>query len=470
MCEIHRAEDVESTKKGISEFIDELVVATTNARIYSHDHPRVSSSIETLVSSLGEQIDRSESHQLFIGAAEGFLFHDQRALLGASLSAAKIIDALEEVGAGGLSFDRNTDADEFLALIQILGMNRRDHASFDDANRDLKGRGCRHIRFLPPYRGPGVLQDPTVDLIPRSGLGGVASSNIELNIPVELYQRTVSLLQDSMVRACHRESLSIDETRGHVEAILDRLTIDATSMMSISRYERYDAYTFGHSIRVCFLTLNFAKALFDDQAMLLRLGTAALLHDIGKAWVPFEVLYSKTRLTPEERVEMDKHATHGAQILLDLKEPDPMSVATAFAHHRTLDGAGYPDTLHDLRPSIATRIVKICDVYEALTAVRPYKPRMSPVRAYRIMMSMDKHFDTALLRRFIQVNGAYPVGSKVQISTGETGQVVAQTEDLRRPVVLLEDGASPNSEMRRRDLSENRDPAGPRVEHLLEAA
>ena len=138
---------------------------------------------------------------------------------------------------------------------------------------------------------------------------------------------------------------------------------------------------------------------------------------------------------------MDKHTTHGGEILLDIDDTDPMAVASAFGHHRTLDNRGYPSTIHYVRLSAGTKIVKICDVYEALTAVRPYKPPMSPTRAYRIMMSMDNHFDRRLLREFITVNGIFPVGSRVRLSTGEIARVVRQAPALQHPVVQVEEDA-----------------------------
>ena len=80
---------------------------------------------------------------------------------------------------------------------------------------------------------------------------------------------------------------------------------------------------------------------------------------------------------------------------------DDWAVTSAFCHHRHADGGGYPKTLAEARLSTVTRMVKICDVFEALTAVRPYKPGMSAVRAYRIMLSMKSHFDPALLLLFV---------------------------------------------------------------------
>lgn len=439
MCDLHQSEEEGAPKTGITEFVDELVVATTNSKIYWNDHPRVKSSIAALLRCLEDQSMEELSDKIVIGAAEGFLFYKRRPLLGASLSATRVIESLKGVASGGLSVSKRAGEHDFLALVDILSGVKQDYRDFTEANQDLLKRGCKHIQFLPEYRGGDyTTASPDAALLAALGETEVDEGPIEFDIPVELYQQTVSLLQDAMVRACHGEDINIEQAKGFVESILDRLSNDAISMMGIARYERYDAYTFGHSIRVCFLALYFAASLFDDEELLLRIGLAALMHDIGKAWVPFEVLHSTKRLTDEERVEMNKHTTHGGEILLKMVEVDPLTVATAFSHHQTLDGGGYPDTVHRVRQSIGTRIIKICDVYEALTAVRPYKPRMSPVRAYRIMMSMKNHFDPVLLRRFIAANGVYPIGSLVKLSTGEVARVMKQNDDPHKPVIKIE--------------------------------
>jgi HD-GYP domain-containing protein (c-di-GMP phosphodiesterase class II) len=245
---------------------------------------------------------------------------------------------------------------------------------------------------------------------------------------------------------------------------------DPKAMLSLARYEQYDAFTFGHSIRVCFLALDFARTMTQDEALLQRIGLAALLHDVGKAWVPFEILHAKGRLSPEERAEMERHTTYGAEILLGAEACDPLAVATAFGHHRMRQGGGYPRTIHEARQSTVLKIVKICDVYEALTAVRPYKPRMSPTRAYRLMLSMEGHFDRALLRHFISTNGFYPTGGRVRLSTGDTARVSRQTADPCRPVVDIEvmrDGEIVAQTGLAADLTTTRDISI--TEHVLDA-
>jgi putative nucleotidyltransferase with HDIG domain len=204
------------------------------------------------------------------------------------------------------------------------------------------------------------------------------------------------------------------------------------------RYERYDAYTFGHSMRVCALALSFASELTKDQRLLLRIGTAALLHDIGKAGIAPEVLHHRGRLDPEQRQEMERHAELGSAILLEQPVVDEIAVTVSHGHHRNLDGTGYPADWLSTQHSMVTRLVRICDVYEALTAVRPYKGAMSPTKAFRVMLDSPGTFDPVLLRRFIATVGCYPAGNEIELSDKSIARVVRQTRDLRRPVVALE--------------------------------
>ncbi len=466
MCDLHpRDEQSESREPGIVDFVDELVVAITNARIYWERHPRVHASIEALRAVLKRELGSDSPATLTIGASDGYLFHDGRPLIGASLTAQKILEPLATVGSGGLSFSNWASADDLFALIEVLGKQKLEAKNEREANRELEERGCTAIRFLPPYQeSVDADADPDdEDDLPFAPAAPTKSISVnEPRIPINVYQDLVAHLQETMVQVCHGRLLNTAETKTFVEVILRYLRENPSRMMSMTRYERYDAYTFGHSIRVAMLSLNFATALTKDEDVLQRVGMAALLHDIGKARVPFEILHSTRRLSPEERQEMNRHTTHGGEILLDQEDPDPVSIATAFGHHRTIDQGGYPATLHDHRLSIATRIVKICDVYEALTAIRPYKDRMSPLRAYRIMMSMGRHFDLPLLRRYIEVNGIYPTGSRVELDGSMGARVVGQTSRMQFPIVELE-----SERHRRIDLSRQEGSTQIRVTKLL---
>ena len=428
----------------VNAFLDEIVVAVANARIYRPDHPRVTTSITTLVESLEERLASKGTDRLEIGLADGFLFHERRPLLGASLSAPRIIQPLRRLGSGGLAFLRGAERVDFQALIALLSGRKLDAETPDEANAALLQRGGSRVRFLPAYRSDDLVGDArqTTVAVPEMLDAQALLAESLGEAPRLVYQGTVDLLQDAAIGAARGDELALDPARATVELLLKRVLDDAGTMLGLARYERYDEFTFGHSIRVCLLTLQLASTLTKDVTLLNRIGLAALLHDIGKARVPFEILHARGRLDPAERAEMTRHAEHGAAILLGMADPDPLAVTVAFGHHRTQNRQGYPRTADDSPLSVATRLIKICDVYEALTSVRPYKARMSPVRAYRIMMGMRGHFDESLLRHFIEINGIYPVGMRVTLGSGEIARVRRQTTDIERPVVEIEVSAN----------------------------
>ena len=440
MCDLHARDDAQAEQPlRLTDFIDELVVALASVRIYGEKHPRVQLVLQQLELDLDEFLTASGKESFDLGTVDGYLVHDRRPLLGATLAASRLIEPLTRIDSGGLSFTRGAKAPEFLVLAQLLGRRVRLPGDRAEAERELQAGGCANIHLLPAYRtGDGDGEGTTSFSALFGDWAGDAAAQraLALDVPVKLYQRVVDNLQDVMVRVCRREAVGLEHSRSLVESILKRLAQEPGAMLDLARYERYDAFTFGHSIRVCLLALNFARVQTQESPILQRIGLAAMMHDVGKAWVPFEILHSTARLSDEERAEMSRHTTYGGSILTAM-DAEPSATAAAFGHHRSGLRGGYPQTLHEAELSSTTRIVKICDVYEALTAVRPYKEAMSPTRAYRIMYSMRDHFDAALQCRFIEVNGIYPDGSHLRLSTGESARVVGQSRLIDRPRVLL---------------------------------
>jgi len=457
MCEQHLSEEERAhTPTGPVAFVDELVVALTNGRIYSGQHPRVQASLDSLHECLIDMLQGTNGRTIAIGASDGFLFFERRPLLGATLSAQRLIEPLTTLSSGGLAFDPSTTREDLATFVRMLGRSLSKLAHFEEANAALVQEGCASIRLLPEFQEGTTSWTDVVEaqLAAKAGSegdgdgggaghashsqGGGADGvklDLDFDLPIRFYQDVVAVMQEAMLKACQGHNIDTSRVSGMVESILAQLRGDSKALLSLSRYEKYDAFTFGHSIRVCLVALNFAQHLTRDTQVLQRIGLAALLHDIGKARIPYEVLHSTQRLSDEERIEMNMHTVHGGQILLEGPAPDPLAVAVAFSHHQNADGSGYPASIRCGPQSPATMIVKIADVYEALTAVRPYKPPMSSVRAYRIMMDMKAHFDPALLRRFITTNGMYPIGSHVKLSTGQVARVDQQTDSILEPVV-----------------------------------
>ncbi len=432
--------NLQDTTVPITNLVDEIVVSMMNCRVYPATHPRVTASVQEIRRHLGELATSTGQKSVTLGVIDGCLVHGDRPLLDASMSSKRLIQAIQERGADALQIDCNANEDEIRALMATLGARKDDATTVVLANQKLASVGCAGARMLEVV---DAAQSPTQARNPPAGEAPpkpevAPKLDDKVLVPLSLYQSAVDLLQGLTITICQGGSVGFQGVQSVIEGVLQVLARDAKDLLGIARYEKYDAYTFGHSIRVCVLALNFARTLTDDQQLLNRIGVAALLHDIGKAKVPFEVLHCRTRLSPEQRLEMEKHPALGAAILLDNGGADPLAVAAAFGHHQVPGVGGYPRVQHKHELSLVTKIVKLCDVYEALTAVRPYKDAMSPLRAFRIMISMQDQFDPELLRRFIAATGVYPTGSPVELSDGSKGRVHKQTEVIDRPIVEVE--------------------------------
>ena len=415
-----------------SQLTDELLAAMVNIRIYAASHPRVQGSLTTVQRRLGELVALSGQDPLVLGVAEGLVVFQQRPLLGASIGAARLLTALQAWQAGGLELWAAITTTELEALLQLLAARPQPGQDHLWVNAQLVARQCQHVQLLPPYveGGASAARAPT----PHS-----------IRIGVQFYQGVIDLLQTVTVSVCRGGRIDFDPVQTQAEQMLKQLEAQDTPVLGLARQDQYDAFTFGHSVRVAVLSMHFARTLTADRELLIRIGTAALLHDVGKSLIPFELLHSATTLSAEERRHMNRHAELGAECLLDHHDADPLAIAAAFGHHRNPDGSGYPRTRHDHQTSLVTAIVKICDVYEALTAARPYKQPMSPIRAYRVMLAMGDKLDRKLLRKFIEVNGIYPVGQLVELDNGDVAVVRGASKDRQKPVVeVIDSDVSPD--------------------------
>ncbi len=169
----------------------------------------------------------------------------------------------------------------------------------------------------------------------------------------------------------------------------------------VAMLDARDPYTAGHSHRVSAYSEALAKdfGLPQDQVDDIRIG--ALLHDIGKIGVPDEVLHKHERLTKEEFDLMKQHPTIGREVLEQVAQFEKYLDAVEL-HHENLDGTGYPRGLRGEQIPIAARIVKVADVYDALSTDRPYRKSMPVEQVHEILRKgAGMHFDRLLVEIFL---------------------------------------------------------------------
>jgi putative nucleotidyltransferase with HDIG domain len=424
----------------VARLVDRLVFGLVHAQLYGPEHARVREAAADAARALGEYATEAGTSSVVLGAVGDRVVFEGRPVLGATLFAKRLLVRLRERGAGGLEFLPCAAPSDLAGLLGALARRGDVPGDVTDANRDLHARAVVGVRFLPPYAGEA------------GAAAGEDGPPADTRV-VAIHQATVDLLQEVTIGVCQGRDLDLAHVGSVVEGMAAGLARQAGWLHSLAHYPDHDFFTFGHSIRVALLALDVARATGADPALLQRIGVAALLHDVGKALVPWEVLHKRGPLDADERQVMQRHPVLGAGVLLATRGTDGLAVAAAYGHHRTADGRGYPRTCEEFDQSLVTRLVKICDVYEALTAVRPYKPAMSPSRAFRVMLDMAGHFDADLLRHFVRTVGIHPAGTRVRLDDGSLARVLSQTGDLHRPVVeVVERGGEPVAVGDRRPL------------------
>ena len=214
-----------------------------------------------------------------------------------------------------------------------------------------------------------------------------------------------------------------------VEEISDSISRNPGALISLARLKTADDYTYMHSVAVCALMIALSKQLKLDEKLTRSAGIAGLLHDLGKALMPMDVLNKPGKLTDEEFAIIKTHPEEGYKLLLGSTGADEMALDLVLHHHEKTDGSGYPKRLKDSEISLYAKMGAVCDVYDAITSNRPYKAGWDPAESLRKMAEWAKgHFDPTVFQAFVKSLGIYPVGSLVKLNSGRLGIVVEQAE------------------------------------------
>ena len=362
-------------------FLTGLTQVLSASVLYGEDHPAHSRAADAAYRQL-QDLQRAEGMGLQFSFLDGEVVfrdrpvHELRAWEWTPRLAAAGIQRIEVTG--------EVSADEFEEFLDLLSA-RLAGRPFDSAS--VRHEGSGHLRFGQV----SVQRDHS--LAPAA-----ASVLATLDYGLQEECHAIHWVHDEVSRSGR---LPLLEAEVIVQSLSVAMHAERATVLPLLQLKDFDQYTTTHSMNVAVLAMGLAEALELGSVEVRAVGVAGLLHDLGKVRVSKEVLLKPGKLTDTERAEIQRHPSEGARILLAGDQPLDLAAVVAYEHHLMMDGSGYPCRHLPRETHFGSRLVHVCDVYDALRTKRPYRDAWESETALQyIEQRAGLEFDPGLAAAF----------------------------------------------------------------------
>ncbi|MDD4954160.1 MAG: HD domain-containing protein [Candidatus Omnitrophica bacterium] len=402
----------------IEEALRGLLACLQVVKLYTNKHPLFAKTLDKAYLSLNDALQQSP--ELTLGIIGEELVFEKEIFFDLSKNIRPAIIYLKNRGIEKIIFSRGFSKEELEKFVLFLA-SPKEESSLNPQER-LSLSGIKNIR-VDKINAKSIAASPAQEDAKK--YLGIYDSSLEKAL------HTVT----DILEAKSIDHLSLQFT---ISNLMDNLTKLPQEFLKLISIKRHDVATYAHAMNVSILAMHFSAKLGFTKEDVLDIGVAGLFHDIGKLYISQKLLRKPDRLTDEEFQTIRSHTLLGAQILLNYQESlGILPVVVSFEHHLRYDMQGYPKLAYLKKPHLASLIVSVCDVYDALYQRRGYKMDYSPDVIYNIM-SREKGtaFEPALLDNFFKAVGVWPIGSIVALTDGRIAVVRQENEaDIFLPKV-----------------------------------
>jgi len=412
----------------------ELLACLQSVKMYGALHPMFQKSLDKAYAAF--QVALSDRQEMVIGIVGEELAFEKEILFDLGKLLRPAILYLKERNIERLAFYRNLSKEELSKFLVFISGPKEDFK--DDPQKLLSLTGVRNISV-----GKLKVSDGWQDKITSTA------------DQVNFYDGSADKVAQVLSGVLNSEEIDHLALKFSLSNIMDGLSAQRHEMLKLATLKRYDVETYTHMLNVSIFSMYFSSRLDFDKTDILNIGVAAMFHDIGKLYISRKLLHKTGQLTDQEFSRVKSHTQLGAEMMLKYVDSlGILPVVVSFEHHLKYDSSGYPRLPLLRKQHIASSIVAICDVYDALSQRRGYKQDYSPDVVYNIM-NKDKgnSFDPDLLDKFFKVMGLWPIGAVVVLNDGSIALVRDENEaDIRRPKIEI---VSPVDKKRLVDLTQD---------------
>jgi len=328
------------------QLISNLNAAINNINMYTAAHPQAKRYLETAYLNLSDLLRIKGKIDLL--AIEGNLIVDNSSLKATGPHLTQFVGILNNSAIERLTFISGMPKRNFMELIQFL--------SADESK---------------PIRSSEYIKLGIIDLKVKDNPGGsTAELSEEQLAQLEELKELRNLKREEFKALCqdikHRKRTDIQGVEDVIKVFVDGFANGINPLDMLVSVKSAEELMFTHALNVCILTMSQAESLGMTGQHLHNIGIAAVMHDVGKLFIPDEILKKPDALTERERRVMESHTVLGAQHLLQSKDIPHLAVLGALEHHMQYDGKGYPVLKADWKPNIASQMIGLSNAFEKL--------------------------------------------------------------------------------------------------------
>ena len=394
------------SQEKLGHVLAQLNAAVTNTSLYSPAHPQVAQYIEKAHALLVDLLRTTpEITVLLIGDD---LVADNRPLPAGSAYVSQFVRIMRKKSIERLSFVEGVPKSELQELI-------RDLASPEAVSvRSSPGikLGKVELRIKTAGERQGVRSDGgTGGEGAGEGDGPVDAAAAIHGVAQEVYQELLALtateldeLKELYLSAKKHRKIDVRGVDEMVKGFVRGFRREINPLKLLASLKSVNEYTFTHVTNVCILTMSQAESVGLRGDHLHQVGVASLLHDIGKIFIPDEILSKPGALTPEERKTIETHTVKGARYLMGIEGIPKLAVLAALEHHQKYDGTGYPSIKGGWTPNITSQMISVADVFDAMRSRRSYQePKPMEMIEGVLRKGSGTSFNPALVDRFLNM-------------------------------------------------------------------